>query len=224
MQHTHSPEIAHHVRQARSWLGESDDGRKTAALSYAALEARYAIERLALEYWVRLLNRQLTPAEAQLSMTYSKLQQRIYDLAGHQKEIDGTFAFMRAVFNVAKIPAKLPTPHLGNLAEAWHTCSEICHIGWAIGSGAPGVAEESFSVLTEICQLLDPLVDEEAAGWPIVQEANFAALRDRFIAGKATEADVKAHAEKNGLWARQYDASGRPVRFIGEAIPPLVAG
>lgn len=217
---THNSALPHHVKQARGWLKKSNQGHRTAALSYAALEARYAIERLAVYYWVCLLNRPLTLAEAEQITTYKKLERRLYKLGGHQKQIDGTFAFMRAVLSVANISYNLPTPNLGKLSEAWQSCSEVCHVAWPLGCSAEGVAGETYTVLSNICALLDPLVEGEILGWPVIEDAGFAALRDKFVAGKATAVDVKAYADKFGLWARIHDEQDRPVRFLGEAIPP----
>ena len=74
--HSHLTALPHHVQQAEGWLQKSDCGSKTAAISYAALELRYAIERLAVYYWVSLLNRPLTPTEAERLGTYKKLERR----------------------------------------------------------------------------------------------------------------------------------------------------
>lgn len=52
----HQTGLAHHVNQGRTWLGISTAGENTAALSCAALELRFAIERLAVHYWTTLLN------------------------------------------------------------------------------------------------------------------------------------------------------------------------
>lgn len=91
----HSPELAHHVRQGIAWLSASAEGENTAALSYAAFELRFAIERLAVHYWRALLNR--TPEEKDLRdiESFKRVERRIYELAGHQREIDGHFEFMR---------------------------------------------------------------------------------------------------------------------------------
>ena len=152
--HSHVSALPHHVQQGEGWLTKSDEGKKSAALSYAALELRYAIERLAVYYWVTLLNRPLTHAEAESLGTYKKLERRIYDLAGHQKAIDGHFAFMRAVMGVLKIPNELPTPHLGKLSEHWQTCSEICHVGWPLACCVDAYRQSTYEALSAIHRAL----------------------------------------------------------------------
>ena len=218
--HSHITALPHHVQQAEGWLHKSDSGTKTAALSYAALELRYAIERLAVYYWVSLLNRPLTHAEAESLGTYKKLERRIYDLAGHQKAIDGNFAFLRAVMGVMKIPNELPTPNLGRLSEHWHACSEICHVAWPLSCSVELYRQATFEQLTEIQKNLVPLVSSNMIGWPVIHEKGFAELRDRFVAGHASAAEIQEYANMHGLWARVHDKDDRQIRFIGEAIPP----
>lgn len=53
----HNNDLLHHIQQGSFWLNESAQGDNTAALSYAALEFRFAIERLAVHYWANLLGR-----------------------------------------------------------------------------------------------------------------------------------------------------------------------
>ncbi len=218
--HSHVPALQHHVQQAEGWLTKSDKGTKTAALSYAALELRYAIERLAVYYWASLLNRQLTRDEAESLGTYKTLERRIYDLAGNQRIIDGQFAFLRAVLRVMKVTDQLPTPNLGRLSRHWHACSEICHVAWPLSCSVDAYREEVFRDLTMVHKELVPLVSSNFIGWPAIHDTAFAELRDRFVLGDATEADIQAYADEHGLWARLHDADGKPMRFIGEAVPP----
>jgi hypothetical protein len=217
---SHEPGISHHVRQAEGWLEKSECGTKTAALSYAALELRYSIERLAVFYWTSLLNRQLTHEEAESIGTYKKLERRLYELGGHQKQIDGHFAFLRSVMNVMKIPGNLPTPNLGVLSEHWHACSEVCHVLWPLGCSAELYRDAVFQKLSEIRDTVAPLVEGDMLGWPVIHDPTFASIRDGFIEGMASEAEVVAYAETHGLWARLYDKKDNHVRFVGEAIPP----
>ena len=217
---SHDPTLAHHVRQAEGWLEKSESGTKTAALSYAALELRYSIERLAVYYWTSLLNRRLTHEEAESIGTYKKLERRLYELGGHQKQIDGHFAFLRSVMNVMKIPGNLPTPNLGVLSEHWHACSEVCHVSWPLGCSADSYREVVFQKLSEVRDTVAPLVEGDMLGWPVIHDPTFASIRDGFIAGTASEAEVVAYSETHGLWARLYDKDDNPVRFVGEAIPP----
>lgn len=103
----HNPDLAHHVRQGIAWLSASAEGENTAALSYAAFELRFAIERLAVHYWRALLNRKPEEQDFRDIESFKRVERRIYALAGHQREIDAHFEFMRIVFGAMKIDAPL---------------------------------------------------------------------------------------------------------------------
>ena len=127
-----TPHLVHHVAQGSEWLAQADRGVNTVALSYAAFEFRLAIERLGVLYWAQLLDRPLE--EQEIRSSFKRAEQAIYRLAGHQKEIEGPFAFIRVVFRALKIDREIVTPRLGQLSKYWHQCSELCHIGWSFNS------------------------------------------------------------------------------------------
>ena len=214
----HSPDLAHHVRQGVAWLSASDEGENTAALSYAAFELRFAIERLAVHYWRALLNRRPQEQDLQDVRSFKRIERRIYDLAGHQREIDGHFEFMRIVLLAVKIDASCHTPRIGDLSRYWHECSELCHIGWPLACSVPEVRRIAFANLTDISESLSAQVS--SLGWPILRDASFGELRDRYIAGDVSAEDVLAHIQRTGLWARAEFTDGRPSQFIGEPVAP----
>ena len=213
----HKPDLAHHIRQV-AWLSASAEGEDTAALSYAAFELRFAIERLAVHYWRVLLNRK--PAEQDLRdiESFKRIKGRIYELAGHQKEIDGHFEFTRVVLRAMKIDATLHNPQIGRLSSHWHECSELCHIGWPLACSVPEERRRAFTNLTEISGSLSAHVS--SLGWPVLQDSAFAELRNRFIAGDASSEDVLAHIQRTGLWARAEFPDGRAAQFVGEPVAP----
>lgn len=214
----HQPELAHHVRQGVAWLSASAEGENTAALSYAAFELRFAVERLAVHYWAALLNRK--PEEQDLGDigSFKRIERRIYELGGHQREIDGHFAFMRVVLGAMKIDIPFHTPKIGALSKYWHECSELCHIAWPLSCAVPKLRKAAFAALTEIAESLSAHV--QSLGWPVLRDAAFAELRNRFIAGEATSGDVLAYVQRTGLWARAAFTDGRAPQFVGEAVPP----
>ena len=217
----HEPDLAHHVQQGLAWLSASAEGENTAALSYAAFELRFAVERIAVHYWAALLNRKLEEHDLLDIESFKRIERRIYELAGHQKEIDGHFEFMRIVLNALKINQQFHTPNIGKLSNYWHECSELCHIGWPLGSSVPEVRKQAFSKLTEISNALQQHVS--SLGWPVIQDTAFTELRNQFIKGNATIDDVHAYFEKVGLWARAEYPDGRPAHFIGEAVAPRIS-
>jgi len=215
----HQPELAHHIRQGVTWLSASAEGENTAALSYAAFELRFAVERLGIHYWATLLDRRLEERDLCDIKSFKQVERRIYELGGHQREIDGHFAFMRIILGAMKINVPFHTPKIGALSKYWHQCSELCHIAWPLSCGMPEVRKAAYSSLTEIAETLSEQV--QSLGWPVLQEPAFSSLRSRFIAGEATAEDVLAYVQQTGLWARVEFTDGRASQFVGEAIPPI---
>ena len=176
----HKPDLAHHVSQALVWLSACAEGENTAALSYAAFELRFAIERIAVHYWATLLDRK--PEEHDLRDIHSlkRVEHRIYELAGHQGEIDGHFEFMRVVLDAMKIDMPLHTPKIGKLSKYWHKCSEFCHIAWPLSCAVPEARKIAFTTLTEISEALG--VHVNSLGWPVLKDVAFTDLRNKFLA------------------------------------------
>jgi hypothetical protein len=137
---------------------------------------------------------------------------------GATSQIDLHFAFMRVVLKALKLDADFQTPNVGFLSKYWHKCSELCHIAWPLSSGTVDSRQQAFLALTEVAQAL--AIQVRSLGWPILRDATFGALRDEFLAGKASEADVESHVRKRGLWARVEFTDGRPSEFAGEAVLP----
>ena len=214
----HVADLAHHVRQAKAWLSASGEGEHTAAISYAALELRYAVERLAIQYWATLLNREVEEADLRDVRSFKSVERRIYELAGHQKEIDGHFAFMRIILEQLKIDLLLHTPQIGELSSYWHECSELCHIGWPLASTQLELRQHAFTKLTEIERSLE--THATSLGWPVIEDQGLLELRSRFVAGEATADDIVAYLKQIGLWARQTFPDGRPSQFVGTSVPP----
>lgn len=217
----HQPDLAHHVRQAVAWLSVSSEGDKTAALSYAAFELRFAVERLAIHYWAALLDRNPEEQDLRDIESFKRIERRIYELGGHQREIDGHFAFMRIVLGALKIDVPFHTPQIGALSHYWHECSELCHIAWPLSSALPEVRKSAFTALTEVAETLSAHV--HSLGWPVLKDAVFVELRNRFIAGEVSEDDVLANVQRIGLWARAEFTDGRAPQFVGEPVPPSEA-
>lgn len=217
----HQPDLAHHVRQAVAWLSASAEGDNTAALSYAAFELRFAVERLAIHYWAELLDRKPEEQDLRDIESFKRVERRIYELGGHQRDIDDHFAFMRLVLGTMKIDMPLHTPQIGALSKYWHECSELCHIAWPLSCVVPEVRRSAFTALTKIAEALSEHV--QSLGWPILKDAAFVDLRNRFVAGKATTDQVLAYLQQIGLWARVDFTDGRTSQFVGKPVPPSKA-
>lgn len=214
----YQPDLKQRIQQGIAWLERSSMGAKTTALSYAALELRYAIEQLALGHWYELIGRKITPENEGDVDSYKGLEARIRKIAGHQLAIDRHFEFTRIMMGELKIPMPLHTPQLGKLKTHWHTCSKICHLGWPLSSNRPGVATTTYRELCDVAETLKQ--HHDSLGWPVISDPAFVELRRRFIDGHATTDDIVALMRKVGVHAQVVFPDGRPVRMLGEAVPP----
>lgn len=107
-----SSALEHHVKQASVWLAASDTGKNAVPLAYAALELRFAIERLAVHYWAGLVRG--TEAEAELMNigAFKTIENRIYALAGHQREIDKSIEFTELMCGMIGVTLPNGRPNL----------------------------------------------------------------------------------------------------------------
>jgi hypothetical protein len=211
----HQNSLEHHVAQGTAWLAASSQGKNTAAISYAALELRFAIERIAIHYWAVLLGRKPEEKDMTDIDSFKKIENRIYQLAGHQREINGHFEFMRVVLKAMAIDASFITPNIGTLSRYWHDCSELCHVGWPLASSVEQVQANAFRGLSEVAQSLSLQV--ASLGWPSLTDPGFQRLRDQFVAGALSADQVVSELKKAGVWARAEFPDGR-MEFIGQPI------
>lgn len=214
---THEFALDHHVQQGAAWLLASELGTKTAALSYAALEFRFAIERLAIHYWRQLLDRTLTDDELEALGSFKAVERRIYDLAGHQLEINRHFDFMQIVLSAMSIPTPLHTPNIGLLSRHWHICSDLCHVGWPLASKIEELRTEMYTRMSEVSETLKKYV--ESLGWPIIKDDSFNAIRAEYVAGRIDSAAVLAHLHNIGVWAAYKPPGESNLQFVGTPIP-----
>ena len=213
----HQVALSHHVHQGDAWLAQSSEGENTAALSYAALEYRFATERLAIHYWGTLLNGKVEDKDLKDIKSFKRVETRIYELGGHQREINAHFEFMRIVLKELKVNVPFETPQIGMLSNAWHECSELCHVAWPLASMVPDLRQKAFTTLTAISKLLTAQIG--SLGWPILHEKEFEKLKEAFVAGTAKREEIIAHLKKIGVWARAEFPDGS-ASFVGEPIPP----
>ncbi|MGZ8270770.1 MAG: hypothetical protein ACXW1T_06160 [Methylophilus sp.] len=216
----HQNTLEHHVNQGKVWLAESVEGENTTSISYAAFEFRFGIERLAVHYWATLLGRQPKVEDMKDIESFKRIERRIYELAGHQKEIDGHFEFMRIITSALKINISFHTPQIVKLSSYWRDCSELCHIGWPLSSSAKEVRVAAFTSMSMVASALTEHVN--SLGWPIIEDKTFATLRHRFIKGEATPEDILAQLRQTGLYATIEFPDDKPPQFIGEPIPPEI--
>lgn len=213
----HASDLAHHVRQGIAWLSASAEGTETAALSYAALELRFAIERLAVHYWATLLNRKARRGDLRDIESFKRVERRIYALAGHQREIDRHFEFIRIILRALNVNMQLHTPDIPKLANYSDQCSRLCHIAWTLASSVHELRKQAFLSLTEISNTLKQYVD--SLGWPTLKDPSFIKLRDTYVRGEASAAGVLAYIQQHGVWGSAEFPDGRTKAYRTEAGP-----
>ena len=210
--------IWHHLVQSAVWLSTSAEGVNTTFLSYAAFELRLATERLALQYWSSLHTDGVEGKDFNDIKKFERIERRIYELGGNQKEINGLFAFNAIMFEMLELNPCL-TPNIGRLKRHWHDCSELCHVAWTVQANDTHIQVEKYNLLVSIHEELQKFT-EGLIGWPEIRDATFCSLKDRFVAGHASEDEVRAYLKKIGLWAKYMPNDGGPPSFAGKAVPP----
>jgi hypothetical protein len=171
-----------------------------------------------LQYWAALQLNGIQEKNFNDLKSFKGIEARIYELGGHQKEIDALFSFYAIVLET--IGMKPPvTPNVGRLKKHWHACSELCHITWSVVSSNPNIQKEAYAHLVETYDELDRFISGNV-GWPDIRNSAFFELKEYFIAGKASSDDVRAYLKKIGVWAKFIPNDGGPAFFVGEAVPP----
>ena len=115
---TRSRQIGYHCAEAELWLVASNSGVNTTPLSYAAFELRLEIERIAVELLLRLQGGRLLPEDVHSLGTFRRLEDRIYELAGHQRAIDRKVDFINLMLAALQLEQRVQRIHVGELEEA----------------------------------------------------------------------------------------------------------
>jgi len=214
----HSRTLTHHIAQADAWLALSSDGMNTVPLGYAALELRYAIERLAVHYWAGLVAGTQDEAELLAIGSFNKIEARIYELAGHQRQIDRALAFAQLLCGLLGIVVPQGRPSMPTLRKHWHTCSEVCHIGWALVAPEAPVGVDTYKELRSA----HADVLEMANGYnamPRLNNPGLHALQRGYIEGTVSDDDVRSYVAREGLKAEYIPPGASAGTPIGKAIP-----
>lgn len=203
----------------RAWLAASGNGDYTTPLAYAAFELRLEIERIAVELFGKI--QRLTPEDRNTLQSFDKIEKRIYQLEGHQRQLDRKIELSNLMLEALQLDWRLQPINLGRLRRSWHDCSELCHISWSLVSATPSAASfcrDVYGNLSDIQGNIRSIVDRGIT-WPIINDVSFVALQERFINEQATKGDVLDWFAARGLWARVVKPDGT-AEFVGVSIVP----
>ncbi|MES2933648.1 MAG: hypothetical protein V4805_09195 [Pseudomonadota bacterium] len=212
----HQPTLNHHLFQAKYWLDASLQGENTANMSYAALELRFTIERLAVHYWATISNQTLGQIDL-TDLKFDNVRRRVIEIAGHQKKINSHFIFAKILINHIKIDPYIHTPNLGDLHSFWSDCSEMCHIGWPLRIFGNEDSKIHFERLLEIARNLTDSI--QSLSWPLFDDPEIDALRQKFIADKISAEVVVEYLNRKGVYA-VFESNTGARQFIGEPVAP----
>jgi hypothetical protein len=212
-----NPADNYHLVEGKAWLEKSAQGQNTTALCYAGFEFRLQIERIGVQHWSALKPGGIEAKDLLDAGKFKSIENYIYKLAGHQRELNTRYEYTRILTDLLQIPCKIVTPQLGKLSSYWHECSEFCHIASSFYLTTPEVAKMAYEFLVEVCEFLD----EQTSGLiTIGRLPECGELEKQFISGEITTEELKTKIAEMGLWARVVYDDGRPNEFVGKAIPP----
>ena len=213
-------EMSHFISQARGWLGKSEEGKHSVAISYAAFEIRLAVERICMQYYVKLVGAKEAKENPNDLGSFKKMKAKIFSVAGHQKEINNQFKFTRCLFKVLNIKAVVPTPDLGRLSAIWHDCSEACHIFWNVAE-ATEYEQGAYNPFLDLVAYADELeqIANSTIAWLTSINPQMQEIMEKLEGVEDCEKLIREHFSKEGLWAKYVPADGSLGYFVGEFIP-----
>ena len=218
---TRSRQIGYHCSEAELWLAASNAGAHTTPLSYAAFELRLEIERIAVEFLVRIRGDKLLPEDLPALTKFRRLEGRIYDLIGHQRIIDRKVAFINVMLAALKIDQRVQRINVGELKEAWHDCSRLCHVEWSLVADSPmssAVAAEAYEVISDIQRRIRNILDTGVTWFKLADES-FAELQERYVSEEVDDEYVRSWFAERGLYGTIKSPDGT-TSFAGVPIPP----
>ena len=163
----------------------------------------------------------LFPEDLRSIASFKRLEDRIYELAGNQQLIDRKVAFINMMLAALQLEQRMQRINVGELKEAWHDCSQLCHIEWSLLVDSPmavAVGEEAFGIISKIQLRVRAIVDG-GVSWFRVADASFADLQERYVRGDIDEANVMVWFAERGLWSTITDPDGSS-RVVGVPIAP----
>ena len=214
--------IDYHFYEGKKWLAKSNEGTRSTALSYSAFEFRLALERIIFQYWYTLKEDDLVDKDIDDIRAFKTMQNKIYEITGHQKIINKRFEFSRIPLEMLKIRYQLVTPNFGKMHDFWSKCSELCHVSWTIitSNGNDEIMKEQYKMLIETSHFIAESING-IVSWSKIISQPLKKMEKEFLEGKISKEYVQDELRKGGLWSKvDFKDNIRKSEFIGEAIPP----
>lgn len=218
---TRNSRIGYHLAEAESWLAASGGGAHSTPLAYAAFELRLETERIALELVVRIRGSTLAPTDLAAIREFKKIENRIYELEGHQLTLNRKIALINATLEALEIDWRVQSINLGSLRDGWHKCSDLCHVTFSLladSTESARIVADAYQNLCGIQRYLREIVDG-GISWPQIADSAFVDLQARYVRGDIDDEAVRSWFKGRGLWAQKLLPDGS-MHFEGVAIPP----
>jgi hypothetical protein len=203
-----------HYQQGLLWLSASIQGKHSTPIAYSAFEFRLALERIAFELLLRIEGGESPQALIEASRSFKRLEKKIYELGGHQRELDRKIAFSNILLRLSGASFQLGMIDVGTLSRLWHECSELCHINFTLAASASkhefGAA--CYEVLSETEQYLRG-ASKSLIGWPRSQEPWFVKLEREYIEGTIDDGVVEAKLGAISVWGLYTAPDGTKTFF-----------
>ena len=216
-------DLYYHFYEGKKWLIKSNEGTRSTALSYSAFEFRLALERIIFQYWYKLKEDNLVNKDIDDIKSFKTMQNKIYEISGHQKIINKRFEFARIPLEMLQIKKNLITPSFGKMHDFWMKCSELCHVSWTIiiCNGNNAIMKEQYEMLLETSNFINESING-LVSWSKIVSQPLKAMEKDFLEGKINKEHVEEELRKSGLWSRvEFKDDPKRNQFLGVAIPPL---
>lgn len=184
-------------------------------VSYAALELRFAIERLTIHYWFLALNRKPTDDEIE-NLGFKHVRPKLQAAAKRPMALR-RLELIKILLDALKLDVTLEPPDISKIHRYWDACGEMLHAPWTLGASLQEVQTDAFRQLSEIHEYLVKLATTPT--WPNF-EGEFGVLADRFLAGEIGESEIREVILKSGMHATYYPPNGGDAMFVGEPVVP----
>jgi hypothetical protein len=174
-----------HIEAGQAWRRAGEPSLQHAALVYAALEFRCAIERLVLELYI-VIAPEAAAAPDKLR-DFGSLVALVHQDAGNKRRLWRVLTFNEVYARVViGLPFQMAVPDIGSLHRLWSRLSEYCHRQLVLAQtwDAEAWVRAGYAELHRAETTLWSLVVQQRRGWldPETMPVEMQQERERFLA------------------------------------------